>query len=121
MCSWLRASCLLPHHGQAWPFSPDLLSALMIINGSIPYIAFAGVLLYEARTEGVLCSKKTSSIAAAAVVPVDLDSAGPPSTTSTDDVALDFAATGSVRSNNVEAKDLEAPKAGSKDEQAASV
>ena len=78
--SCVLASCLLPHHGQAWPFSPELLSTLMIIDGLIPYITFGGVLLYEARMEGVLGSKKTTS-SIAAVVPVDFDPADDAATT----------------------------------------
>ena len=81
----------------------------MIIDGLIPYITFGGVLLYEARMEGVLGSKKTTS-SIAAVVPVDFDRA--------DDAATTRAA---VRRNKFEAKDLDDSPAASKSEQAASV
>ena len=64
---------------QVWPGSPDQLAALMIADGFIPYVAFAGTLVYEAFALGHLGSKKKAAHSLAAVAPAEfapgLDSA----------------------------------------------
>ena len=60
---------------QAKVFSPDLLATLMIIVGTVPYVAFGAITLLELKNRGLLPGSKSAAVS-------PLDSSGATSTSS---------------------------------------